>query len=79
MIKVYKVWGVKRKQDGQMLRVVVLADSPEEALARVSSNPAVDAGLAHTDESHSLDISTAPFWMMVEDDCSYTLCKEKKK
>ena len=79
MIKVYKVWGVKRKSDGEMLRVVVLADSPEEALARVSSNPAVDGTKAHTDESHSLDISTAPFWVMVEDECSYSACVEKKK
>jgi hypothetical protein len=79
MIKLYKVWGVKRKSDGVMLRVVVLADSPEEALTRVDSNPAVDARNAHTDESHSDDISTAPFWMMIEDDCSYTLCAEKKK
>ena len=78
MIKVYKVWGVKRKQDGEMLTCVVLADSVVEALDRVSSNPAVDGTQAHTDESHSFDLSVAPFWVLVEDECSYTACKERK-
>jgi hypothetical protein len=75
MIKVYKVWGIKRLHSGAPIRAVVLADSVAEALDRIRLVGAVDATDAHTDESHSLDLEKAPHWILIEDECSYSACQ----
>jgi hypothetical protein len=71
-VKVYKVWGVTRRSDGARLTAVVMADSVAEALDRIKMNPAVGGTYIHTDESHSIDLSVPPHWVMVETDCDHS-------